>query len=376
MRVRVVLATRALSGVLGGLERQLREISSALCNFDFEIHLIYLSDSDQETFFKLDDRIIQHKISGRSPDKKTNWLGRLQRQREVFSLLKEIRPNIAITFMTGSYYFVCLPALLLCIPLILAERNSPQIYEVTSAAKNRRWIFLSMIFATRITTQFTSYIQKYPIYLQKKFISIPNAIPAEIESLLPRIKPLREPVVYLFAGRFSFQKRVELLIESFAEFSQDKNDVILNIFGSGQSEDQLRKRIRELRADSRIFVHSASKDLSSEILKADALCIPSLWEGFPNVLLESLYLGVPGLGFSNCDGVKDLLTDGENGWLAEFGSDGSSYTALLERSYVDIKNFAISKEACRDSVKNYVPKKVYGNWKKLIEDYRSKPMAQ
>ncbi len=370
MKIRVVLATRALSGVLGGLERQLKEISSALCDFDYEVHLIYLSDSSEDTFFELDSRVVQHKIIGVSPDLRANLRMRFQRQKQVLTLLKSIRPNITIAFMTGAYFFICLPSLFLQVPVILAERNSPQIYDVTTASKNKKWIFLSMIFAKRITTQFPRYIRRYPWYLRRRFRVIPNAIPVEIEKLSPNPERSNNNLVYLFAGRFSFQKRVELLIDSFSEFARDKDDVILRIFGSGSNQESLQRRIEGLKADSKIFIYPATKELPKEILKADALCIPSLWEGFPNVLLEALYLGVPGLGFSNCDGVIDLLADGKNGWLADFQEDGSTYVSLLNRSYVDIKHDEISVEDCRESVQAYIPRNVYSAWKELIEENR------
>lgn len=371
MRIRVVLATRALSGVLGGLERQIREISSALCDFEYEVHLIYLSESSEDTFFKLDSRVVQHKISGLSPNTRANTRIRLQRQKQVISLLRTIQPNITIAFMTGAYFFICLPSLLLRVPIILAERNSPQIYEVTSASKSKRLIFLSMVFAKKITTQFPRYVHKYPWYLRHKFKVIPNAIPVEIEKLIPNTDRARNKFVYLFAGRFSFQKRVELLIESFSEFSRDKNDVELRIFGTGPNQESLRHRIKNLDASSKISLHPATKELATEILESDALCIPSLWEGFPNVLLESLYLGVPGLGFSNCDGVQDLIKDGKNGWLTNYSHDGNTYVSLLNRSYSDLKNHKISAQECRDSVRTYIPEKVYGIWKELIEESRS-----
>lgn len=368
MKRRVVLATRALSGVLGGLERQLKEISSALCDFDYEVHLIYLSDSSEDTFFQLDDRVIQHKISGISPDSKATMRVRFQRQRQVYSLLKTIRPNITIAFMTGAYFFVSLPSILLRVPVVLAERNSPQIYDVTSASKHKKWIFLTMLFAKRITTQFPNYVDKYPRYLRRKFKVIPNAVPSEIVKLPLQNKNVQGEIIYLFAGRFSFQKRVELLIESFSEFSREKEDVTLRIFGEGSNQDSLQRRIDELRANSKIMMYPATKELSKEILKVDALCIPSLWEGFPNVLLESLYLGVPGLGFSNCDGVRDLLVDGMNGWLADYEIDGKTFVSLLNRSYEDIMSRRISREDCRESVEVFVPQNVYSLWKELIED--------
>ena len=366
--MKVVIATRALSGVLGGLERQLGEIAKALCDFGFDVHLVYLSNSQEPLFFDFDKRISHHQIIGTTPEVRASVKIKILRQIEVFRLLRRISPNVVITFMTGSYFFLCIPSLLLRIPIVLAERNSPQIYRVTTASKYRGLIFLSMLFASRITTQFSEYINDYPRYLRGKFRVIPNSIPREIQSRTPRDRHSSQPLVYLFAGRFSFQKRLELLIRSFAQFSLDKTDVSLRVFGSGANAAEMESLIRDLGAEERIHLFRPSKELPIEILKADVLCIPSLWEGFPNVLLESLYLGVPGLGFSNCDGVRHLIVDGENGWLDEYVEDGSSLVSLLERSYLDLKSGKSMSKDCRESVKDFIPEKVYSKWQDLILD--------
>jgi glycosyltransferase involved in cell wall biosynthesis len=364
--IKVVIATRVLEGVLGGLERQLKEISEALCDMEFQVHLMYLSHSGEDPFFNFDERIIHHKILSQNPQIKGNILKRISRQIEIFKVLKKIKPNVIVSFMTGAFFFTCLPSKALRIPIVLAERNSPQMYEVTSVNKNKYLIFLFMLFATKITTQFREYVEKYPVFLRRKFVVIPNAIPREILKLSPAIKLESKPFTYIFAGRFSFQKRVELLVRAFASFASTHQDVVLKIFGSGPNFSLIQEQITALNIEGQILLSPPTTVLSREILESDVLCIPSLWEGFPNVLLESLYLGVPALGFSNCDGVKHLIVDGTNGWLADYVADGSSLVSLLERSYLYLKSEKSMCKKCRESVKDFIPEKVYSKWRQLI----------
>ena len=366
MAIKVVIATRVLEGVFGGLERQLREISEALCDMEFEVHLLYLSHSGEVPFFNFDRRVIHHKILSQDPQVKASTLKRISRQIEIFRVLKTIKADVLVSFMTGALFLTCLPSKALRIPLILAERNSPQMYEVTSASKNRYFIFLSMLFARKITTQFSEYIDKYPFYIRKKFVVIPNAIPREILTLAPNVKLESRKLTYLFAGRFSFQKRIDLLVKAFGEFAGRNSNVTLKIFGSGPNFTLIQGQIEGLDLDERVILCPPSTNLAREILQADVLCIPSLWEGFPNVLLESLYLGVPGLGFSNCDGVRHLIVDGKNGWLGEYIEDGSSLVSLLERSYLDLKSGKSMSKDCHESVKDFIPEKVYSKWQDLI----------
>ncbi len=78
MAIKVVIATRVLEGVLGGLERQLKEISEALCDMEFQVHLMYLSHSGEDPFFNFDERIIHHKILSQNPQIKGNILREFQ----------------------------------------------------------------------------------------------------------------------------------------------------------------------------------------------------------------------------------------------------------------------------------------------------------
>jgi glycosyltransferase involved in cell wall biosynthesis len=370
MSRRVVLATRALSGVMGGLERQITEIANALCNSDFEVHLIFISTDERAIFFELDQRVVIHKLADRDPSERANTKQRLARQFQVFRLLKEIKPEIAISFMTGAFFFTCLPTILLRIPRVLAERNSPRMYELTSAAKYKKWILFSMLFATRITTQFEDYKVMYPPFVRRKMIAIPNALPLELENRALTANQNDEEVNFLFAGRFTFQKRVDLLVDAFAQFAVNKQNVTLDLFGQGEYLHLIQQKVEKLDLQSKVRIHEPKTNLTSLIVDYDVLCAPSIWEGFPNVLLESLYLGVPGMGFSDCDGVRHLITDGENGWLAEFASDGSTLVKLFERAYHDVSKGRVSHELCRSSVANFVPSKVYGNWLTLINEIR------
>ena len=63
----------------------------------------------------------------------------------------------------------------------------------------------------------------------------------------------------------------------------------------------------------------------------DVLCLPSLREGFPNVVLEAAASGVPAIA-SDATGCSDAVIDGLTGWTFATGSAAELRRCLSEAS--------------------------------------------
>ncbi len=59
----------------------------------------------------------------------------------------------------------------------------------------------------------------------------------------------------------------------------------------------------------------------------DAVAIPSFYDGMPNVLLEAAALGIPIIA-ANIGGMKDILADGEHGFLFHPGDEEGCAEAI------------------------------------------------
>jgi len=68
--------------------------------------------------------------------------------------------------------------------------------------------------------------------------------------------------------------------------------------------------------------------LREEYRRADLLCLPSLSDGFGQVVLEALACGTPALTTSSC-GASDLILDRQNGFVVPAG-DLEALIATLE----------------------------------------------
>jgi len=369
----VVFFTRKMNRVMGGLERQIMEISEILESKQCKVSIITFDEGDVSLFFESENRSIKiYPVNIGSPDVTANIQTKFKRQIVVLKLLKQIKPDLGIAFMYGGFLMSRAAMFLIRKPLVLAERNSPTMYKITSVRRYRYLIFLTMFFNNKITVQFASYKNLYPIFLRRKIFAIPNTI---LEINEPRIPRTNDEVRFVFAGRFSFQKGALELIRAFALFQEMHPRVILNMYGEGEQRDEIEKQIALSNLKEKVFLWDAGK--IEEILSgADVLCFPSIWEGFPNTLAESLKYGVPAIGYADCDGVSSLIIDNFNGWLGQHSDGEKSLAELLERAYIGIVNQQIKIENVISSVSKYDRNDIAMMWESIVlADSKSKSLG-
>jgi glycosyltransferase involved in cell wall biosynthesis len=124
----------------------------------------------------------------------------------------------------------------------------------------------------------------------------------------------------------------------------NKNDR-LYIIGEGNLQEEYEKRIRQLGLVEKVFIEKFSSEPYS-LIKGSALVVfPSNYEGFGNVLLESIFCETPIIAtdFKGIDRqIRDLLFD--NGLLVELGNidDMASKINYVRDNYDVAKNATIN----------------------------------
>ncbi len=367
--MKVMFITRELNGVMGGLERQIIMIANGLVSRGEEVTIVSLEKDHGAPFFQNgNEKVTFEEIVAGDPRKRASIKTRVVRQVKLMRLIKLHKPDLIVTFMIGSLILAKPASLLLRVPLVLSERNSPDIYRLTSARKLKWLYFLLIGTARRITVQFPSYILKYPRFLRRKIIAIPNEVPYFSTG---KVRQTGTNVVFGYAGRFSFQKRIDLLIRSFSGLNKEHPDTKLLIFGYGEQKEKLIRLVADLDLNHAVEFRPELTRIIDVFDQIDVFCLFSLWEGFPNALAEALAYGVPSVGFSDCDGVSDLILDKVNGWKIPLTNDSLSGTMLLSRAYHGFKNGEISAYACRNSVSQYRSDEIYKKWQDVLRDSTS-----
>ena len=122
-----------------------------------------------------------------------------------------------------------------------------------------------------------------------------------------------EPIHLLFVGRLDYQKGFDVLLKAYAKVN--RNDLKLTVVGSAVNEDS----VECPPMDSVEYLPWVTpSEVQALYQKADALIVPSRWEGFAMVPLEGMAMGLPVIA-SNCTSLPELVTNEVSGYVFPSG---------------------------------------------------------
>jgi len=134
---------------------------------------------------------------------------------------------------------------------------------------------------------------------RRRFLVAANPVDCDaLDQIVAATPPPGRDQRYTIAcvGRISTEKGQMELVEALRKLRSDHPDQPLPrvwMIGDGPLRASLQQRVRDERLQDAIeFIGHVSQP-APWIAAADAVCITSYFEGFPNVLLESMALGVP-----------------------------------------------------------------------------------
>ena len=195
---------------------------------------------------------------------------------------------------------------------------------------------------------------------------IPNGIPVEeFQGGDPHYARERYGIpggipVIISCGRLGIEKNVEVLLKAFARL-RAKKDAALLLVGDGPLRDELQNLARSLGiADRTFFAGSVPPEAMPHMYaSADLFMFASLTDTQGLVLVEAKAAGVPAVAVGAL-GVKDMVLDGEDGYLCANDPDEIAERAayllgnpgVLSRMQENAKRNAMSfsKEAAASKI--------------------------
>jgi glycosyltransferase involved in cell wall biosynthesis len=170
-----------------------------------------------------------------------------------------------------------------------------------------------------------------------------------------KARSTQEPV-FLFVGRLSEEKGLEMLLDAFAAIVKRVPNARLRIVGTGPQGGQLQKTVNDAGlAHAVTFVGSLQDEgLSREYFAATCLVLPSVREPWGLVVNEALNHGCPAVVSDACGCVPELVIDGETGFAFRSG-DTASLQDALAKSLNAFADTAKTARACMETIGQFDP---------------------
>jgi len=133
-------------------------------------------------------------------------------------------------------------------------------------------------------------------------------------------KRLASPARFLFVGRLSKMKGLDVLLKALARMDLSPRPT-LSIVGDGRLRQEIELLASELHLDSRVVFHGwlPPAELRKHYEQSHVLVLPSLYgEGWPKVINEAMLCGLPCISTSTSS-IPKILGDNERGLLVEPG---------------------------------------------------------
>jgi len=172
-----------------------------------------------------------------------------------------------------------------------------------------------------------------------------HIVPSPID--LPRIRKLADSeltttkfrsdrVHVLAAGRLSLEKGHRFLIDAVAQYlkeraTQSLPDLDLHIAGDGPLRESLREQARALKIEDHVHLRGHVANPYAMMRRCDLFCMPSLYEGMPNAMLEAMACGAPIVASNTEQGPGELLREHPLGTLVPPADAPSLCRAIQDR---------------------------------------------
>ena len=292
----------------GGAERQLTGLAVMLKQQGHEVEVWYYVKKEFYLPYLQENGVVGKYLPKAASSKK-----------RFFTLRKYIKaygPETIISYSASTSMIACvLKRLGAKFRLVVSERNTTQ--QINQSVKLRFFCYRWADVIVPNSHSQARFIDDHFPELSSKVKVITNFV--DTEKFKPsdeQISPLEEPRM-VCVGRLMPQKNLPRFIETVSKIIKDGYKLQVNWFGQDLKDTysaKCHKAIQEHHLEQNIVFHAPSSNIQEEYQKAGVFCLPSLYEGFPNVLCEAMSCGKPVLCSRVCDN-PNIVQEGKNGLL-------------------------------------------------------------
>ncbi len=147
-------------------------------------------------------------------------------------------------------------------------------------------------------------------------------------------------------GRLSLQKGYRFLIAAMPEIIKVFPQLTLWLIGDGELRDELERQCESLGIQSQVIFLGKRNDVLDLLRQMDLFVLPSLWEGLPTVVMESMSQGIPVVA-TDIPGTREIVEDRKSGWLVKPCDPSVLAKAVIQALNNPVERLRVSQEALK-----------------------------
>jgi glycosyltransferase involved in cell wall biosynthesis len=345
----------------GGAERIITEMARYWSERDVRVSLITFKD--EPSFYPVGEKVefVPLDIAHKSAHAVQGVLNTRHRVRVLRARLKELAPDVVISFFADISAIALMAARKTGIPVIVSERNHPRRHVIPY-----RWKLARQMLYRRAESLVIQSGEMVPFY---QHLGIDTTVIAN---------PLREVHIdsqkklpwILGVGRLTHQKGFDLLLRAYAASGLCPQWQLV-IVGEGEERENLGQLARDLGVEEGVQLPGVVKDVDSYYARASLFALSSRYEGFPNALAEAMGAGLACVSFDCEYGPGKLLGHKGNGMLVPVG-----HVEEMSRSLAYLAAYPDERERMGREARAYVShvlntNRVMRRWDELVEQVRN-----
>ena len=309
----------------GGIERVITNKVNYLVAHGYDACIITTDQAGRPDFFPIDERVeridlgLNYDQYDELPTWKRYWktwrLRSLHKAR-LEEALKQLRADVSVSVWRHEVSF--LPDLKdgsrKVLELHSAKDTAVLMYPVASKLR-RLFGHLRVALQERVAARYDRFVilthEEQPLWKGFTNLSvIPNALPFRPKQFAD-VSAKR----LIAVGRMEYQKNFPDLLRIWSRVAPTFPDWELHIYGDGWMLNVLKQQAEELGVASQVTFEGAVSDMETAYASSSIYLMTSHFEGLPMVLLEAQSVGLPAVSYACSSGPRDIITDGEDGFL-------------------------------------------------------------
>lgn len=171
-------------------------------------------------------------------------------------------------------------------------------------------IFYRMIDQFICVSNYDKEIAFHHNFEEKKMITVYNGVKSSFEKKYTEIN--KKNIVFTMVARFNEQKDQMLLLEAVNQL-KNKN-ILINFVGEGENLGECVEYVQKNNLAQNVNFLGFRSNPMSILINSDVFVLTSFYEGLPISIIEAMSIGLP-IVASNVGGNRELVIDGENGYL-------------------------------------------------------------